>query len=374
MKKYSNILCALSLIAAMSVLLVPGSIAQAGSSLPTAVHFGFGAQINPHTDNMDLVVRGASQMGFNWLAVNFDWSLQWSDPSQSIDLNQLNQAVFASRPYQASLMVTIKNPPAWVLTPQGPNADYVTALVIAISQSFPDTIGAIELFPGANQASQWGAPANPAYYAHVIKQAQSNLTLKNPRALVVASITPLGENRQDGDMDDLDFLAAVYQSAGDQRFPVIGLGFSATSGEPTQDPLTDSAHNLRHYESVRKIMLENGRSTDLIWVTKFSWPASLTNNQQQADWLFNAYKLLRTQLYIGAAFFENLNSNDPASAGSFLINQNVITHPAVNLLRQLTAIDQAGSYDPVNSYDQAASEEPDFLVQFWRKILSWLGL
>lgn len=364
----------ISLLIAASLMLATGFIAKADSNYTSAVHFGFGAQLNPHTDNIDIVVRNASQIGFNWLAVEFDWAQQWPDPSQPLDLNELNQAAVASRSYQANLMVTIKNPPSWALTPQGPNVDYVTALVSSIMQTFPDIIGAIELFPGANQVSQWGVPANPQQFALILKQAQNTIALNNPRAVVVASITPLEENRQEGDIEDLTFLSSLYQVGGDQRFPVIGLNFASVNGDPAQDPTTDSAHNLRHYENVRRVMRENGRSSDLIWVTSFSWPNSLTDNQKQAEWLFNAYKLLRTQLYIGAAFFKNLNSNDPANAGEYLISQNIITHPAGVLLQKLMVANQAGSYGSEGSYPQTGNGLTNSLTQFLEKLLSWLGL
>lgn len=357
-----------------SMLIAPCFNARADSSYATAVQFGFGAQINPHTDNIDTVVRNASQIGFNWLAVEFDWAQQWPDPSLPIDLNQLNRAAVASRPYRANLMITIKNPPGWALTPQGPNPDFVTTLVTTIMESYPDIIGAVELLPGANLASQWGAPANPSHYAVILKQAQNSVSLVNPRAVVIASITPLGENRLEGDLDDLEFLRSLYQVDADLRFPVIGLNFSSINGEPAQDPITDSAHTLRHYEDIRKVMLENERSADLIWVTSFSWPNSLTEDQKQADWLFSAYKMLRTQLYIGAAFFKNLNSNDPSNPETYLINQNIITHPAVFLLQQLTISNQAGGYPPEGAYQPNNNKLSNFFDQLWEKFRAWLGI
>jgi hypothetical protein len=374
MKKNRLLTSFFSFIITASLLMTLGSDARADSNYTSAVKFGFGAQINPHTDNIDTVVRNASQIGFNWLAVEFDWAQRWPDASQPIDLDQLNQAAIASRPYQANLMISIKNPPGWALTTQGPNPDYVTALVTTIMQSFPDIIGAIELLPGANQASQWGAPANPALFAQIIKQSQTNVALYNPRAVVIASITPLGESRQVGDLDDLEFLSALYQADGDLRFPVIGLNFSTINGEPAQDPLTDSAHNLRHYEDVRRIMLDYGHSSDLIWVTSFSWPNSLKENQDQADWLFTAYKLLRTQLFIGAAFFKNLNSSETSNAEAYLINQNIITHPAVFMLQQLTISNHTDTDDPDGIYQPANNGLSKFLGSLWEKIRSWLGI
>ena len=82
------LLAAVFSIPIILLLVFPGKVVQAGYGAPSLAKFGFGAKINPQTTDIESVVRSASQVGFNRLAVEFDWTRNWPDPSLPIDLNQ----------------------------------------------------------------------------------------------------------------------------------------------------------------------------------------------------------------------------------------------------------------------------------------------
>ena len=86
-------------------------------------------------------------------------------------------------------------------------------------------------------------------------------------------------------------------------------------------------------------MLENGHQTDLIWITGFSWPEELTSLDEQASWIYEAYKLLKAQLYIGAAFFNGLTPKNPEETfyrSSSLVLEDGSFHPAAAQIQRVT--------------------------------------
>jgi hypothetical protein len=96
-----------------------------------------------------------------------------------------------------------------------------------------------------------------------------------------------------------------------------------TANDPMASPESDNPFVLRHYEAVRQVMLENEHSNGLIWITAFAWPDELniaaTHNAKstfeaqdilqtsQTQWFTQAFQMMKSQLYIGAAFYNCLN-------------------------------------------------------------------
>ena len=116
-------------------------------------------------------------------------------------------------------------------------------------------------------------------------------------------------------------------------------------------PNQDTRQVLRHYEAVRQVMLQHDHAHGLIWVTGFSWPEESLDSpsDQQIRWLNQAFQLMKSQLYIGVAFFESLNppQDDKPSASptqSLIMNdaQGTHMHPALVALGQIITLNQSG--------------------------------
>jgi hypothetical protein len=109
---------------------------------------------------------------------------------------------------------------------------------------------------------------------------------------------------------------------------------------------------LRHYEAIRNIMLENNHRSGLIWVTGFSWKSKTTTSlEEQSVWIKQAYLIMRRQLYIGAAFFQSLNSSINSSSESSLVFRDGNFHPVLDEIGQIIALEyrsQTNSIDAAN--------------------------
>jgi hypothetical protein len=133
--------------------------------------------------------------------------------------------------------------------------------------------------------------------------------------------------------------------------PILSLRLSPIEGEAMTPPGEASRRVLRHYETVRQVMLQFGHANGLIWITGFSWPVQdkTMSPDGQIRWLNQAFQLMKSQLYIGVAFFDRLNppedSERTASPVQSLIQKDAEgthLHPALAALGQIITLNQTG--------------------------------
>jgi hypothetical protein len=157
-----------------------------------------------------------------------------------------------------------------------------------------------------------GTTPNPDDYIGLIQTVRNAVTNQNLHTHIIPGLSVLSGTADSANIEDLVFLKRFYET--DLATPIVGLRYPETSGQPFSEPTQSEPDVLRHYEMVRNFMLQNNHRTDLIWITGFSWPTQLVSVDEQAAWVYEAYKLLKAQLYIGAAFFKNLNPPSPEEA------------------------------------------------------------
>jgi hypothetical protein len=152
-------------------------------------------------------------------------------------------------------------------------------------------------------------------------------------------------------MDDLDFLNGLYQAGAANFMPILSLRLSPVEGEAISSPDEAARQVLRHYETVRQVMLQFNHANGLIWITGFSWPVQekAASPDGQIRWLNQAYQLMKSQLYIGVAFFDRLNppedSKHSTSPVQSLIQKDAEgthLHPALAALGQIITLNQTG--------------------------------
>ena len=312
--------------------------ATATSGLPDSPEFGYGASILTSGQQISRAMAIAPELGIDWIAINFDWSLLWSSPDLEPNLSIFYSAIENARQDRINILLSITNPPNWAITNQGPDPESTTAIALKIAAAYPDTVLAIELFPGANTTMGWRAAPNPDAYIELIQKTRNEIKNQNLKTLVIPGLSVLTGPANSSNIEDLVFLKKFYEA--DLPTPIVGLSYPETIGEPFSEPTQNAPDVLRHYEIVRNFMLQNNHRTDLIWITGFSWPAQLVSVDEQAAWVFNAYTLLKAQLYIGAAFFNNLNPPSSGEANDYpasLILEDGSLHPAGNQIRKVTS-------------------------------------
>ena len=363
----------LSVVMVMVMLMASFSQGLGASGLPQTSIFGFGAGLNENNTNMENAILIARQNGFDWISLELDWAKLQPSQEQPINIAWIQRSAQMADQQQISILIKIVNAPAWAVTPNGPSSELVSNLISQVAQSIPANVLAFEIFPGANIAVNWGAPANPSAYFEMLLAAERTLLRLNSRGFIIPSIAPLNESHSESDMDDLEFLKTLYSiNNGVLPLSIIGINYSTTNllGNPANNPLNDPIHSLRRYELVRDVMKKANAADGLIWVTSFSWPVELTDKQQQASWIYEAYKQLQGQLFIGAAFFQTMNSLNNTDTNPALISFDSNQHPALRMIQSLTQVVNpvSGNGNQVSAPDQQNGSFFDRLIAI---ILSW---
>jgi hypothetical protein len=324
---------------------------EAARGIPQSPGFGYGVRLELSGNNLTDALQTAAILQVDWVIIDLDWGKQYPEEKNQPDLVALNQAMELARRFEIPVVISLNNPPAWAKTASGPDPELTARFVLYLAQRYPQALQAIELFPGANTLTRWGANPDPKSYLAVYNAAQNAIKQADlPVLLVAAGLTPLSTSQPSAaDIDDLSFLQGLYRAGTQDAFPVISLHLQEVVGEPTQAPDGIQHCILRHYEEVRQVMLDNGDAKGILWITSFTWNSgknqlndvSLTNNlEAQSEWLAQAYQQLRSQLYIGVAFMTSLNSRGGDGENPNYVALNFSgpnEHPFYSVLKDLIA-------------------------------------
>jgi hypothetical protein len=259
------------------------------------------------------------------------------------DLSRLDSIMEAARQGKLRVMLSLTHAPTWAVTPTGPDAGLTASLVVSLVRRYGDVLKAIELFPAVNTQAGWGAPPDPASYTVLLQTVHDAVQSNGLSVTLVTSLAPV---QMPDDYDDCAYLDDLYRNGAATWMPVVGVRLPGVSGEPKDDPSGEAGTVLRHFEDLRAVMLQNQHTSGYLWITGFSWPSEVAYGtpEAQAKWINRAYKLLRTHLYVGAAFFRQIN---PPATGSepstgfiiSLILPDGRLHPACERLSQLISLD-----------------------------------
>ena len=338
--------------------------------LPNSPEFGYGSYLDPYGAYVDDSINLSKNIGINWIALEFNWSKRWPDPNQYPDLDQFGLAISKIKEQKQSIMVSITNPPDWAMTETGPDARITAHLVTSLARVYSGAIQVVELYPGANTAEGWSADPDPKAALQVLQSTVEALESYQLDVYPILSLTPVQVSAKSSDWNDLDFLKALYDLGAADMMPLVGLSFTQVQGNPMADPVDQELSVLRHYELIRKVMLEYNHRQGLIWITRFSWPnvsvePNMKSPDAQAYWLNQAYELMKGQLYLGAAFFAQLNPPSVDSKISSLIFPDHSLHPAAPMLSQWL---DASSYTPTFSNVRVDTEDPNLQILTKRSI------
>jgi hypothetical protein len=300
-----------------------------------------------------LALKAADSIGMDWIGMDFDWARLWPNRENDPELETLDMIMRKARRYELATLISITNPPGWAITANGPDKIATTQLVQLLAQRYQQNTLSIELFPGANTYQGWGAEPDPVAYATLLKSSWKALQSINSQALLVAGgLKPISASRSKGAMDDLEFLSGLYQAGAEGYMPVVSLRFPQLSADLLADKPAGSAQFLRHYEAIRKTMIRFDHSSGMLWITGYTCPMqALSSPGEQSAWINQSYQLLRSQLYIGAAFLNGLNppTQNPETDQLYLIKTKggqTTLHPALEAIAWLITLDRTGQTIP----------------------------
>ena len=373
----------LCLVSLLSTGLLP---VNATNDVLTTTKFAYGARIDPWGEQVDFALTSFLASGMDWLGIDFDWQKYWSDRDSSLDLSRLNRVMGYAHEHNIRVMLSITNPPDWVITNAGPDPIITTGLVAQLVRLYPETLMAVELFPSANTQRGWGAKPNPRAYTVLLEDVSEMLRVAGVNTvLVAAGLTPVDTQNNPGDMDDLSFLNQLYLNGAAQHMPIVGIRFPALSGEPLDTPWGANSYVIRHYELIRDEMLNHDHTEGLIWITGFTFPAVNASEQDtqedvskesertlakyQSHWLIQAFYVMKSQLYLGAAFFSCLNPPvvDVKQDEQCLI-QNIVgqpgLHPAFSELSRMISLENTYK-DHINHPDLGKNDFISIISSMW---------
>lgn len=349
------------------VFLAAGSAspARGESGLPVYPGFGYGARIDPWGQEVDLALKTAAGIGLDWIGIDFDWARHWPNRNASLDLVELNKVMVSAAENHLRVLVSITHAPGWALTPTGPNPELTAGLVAQLARLYPDVLLAVELFPQANTYSGWGIQPDPEAYTDLLRITAGSLeSARRSTVLIAAGLAPIDPQNPGRDMEDVQFLQGLYAAGAAQYMSVIGVRLPYSAQDPLDTPWGADPRVLRRYEAIRKVMLDNQHAEHLIWITGFSWPAftysqdgqsvaniaSASNSQtgKQTSWFNQAMQMIKSQLYIGAAFVDCLNpalgaSPEKSRSACLIQIQDGVPslHPAYIALSQMVSLAKA---------------------------------
>jgi hypothetical protein len=347
------------------ICLLVGTVGRASAEkdLPDSTKFAYGIRIDPWGREVEFALNIAAQSGIDWVGIDFDWQKHWPEISQPLDLSLLNQSMSLASENGLSVLLSISNPPEWATSAEGPDPQITAGLLAQFMRLYPGALKAVELFPGANTQQGWGDVPDPQAYMKLFQSVSQALIAMQPNIfLVAAGLVPITSSNPPEDMDDLEFLKRLYDADAATQISVVSLRFPSVRGEPLAAPWDSEIQVLRHYELIRNLMLANDHAQGTIWLTGFTWPepASISENasrlisnttspdleSDQAHWFNQAFQLMKSQLYIGAAFYDCLNP--PTSSDNSRGEQNcliqlkdnkAVLHPAYTALSQTIALE-----------------------------------
>lgn len=344
-------------LAGVLLALLPLNRAVAERGTPGSSEFGYGAHLDLDGQFVSDAVQLANNLQLDWIALELPWSKLQPAKDQAVDWNDLDPIFKQLSQYNISVMVSLTQAPDWALTKNGPDAALTAKFVQQFTQRYPAGVSAVELFPAANTRQGWGADPNPSAYVSVWKAVNKVLASTKSRPLLVAGgLVPAGAG-VDGQQDDLEYLQGLYNTGAKDLFGVISLQLNGLSGAPSASSDQSGQPVLRHYEEIRAVMIRNQHDSGLIWITQLNAPSELSDENElpsqteskRTAWLSQALSQLRAQLYVGAAFYSQLNPpkhQSTTTAVDSLITRTGDLDSAYRVLRDQIALNSSGGMDP----------------------------
>lgn len=301
----------------------------------------FGIQIDPNTDDLSQVLRWAQGLGFGWIKVQVQWPILELSPEyyRWVELDRLVQL---SNDFGFKLLLGVVDAPGWLrlgIGYNGPPHDPVEfgRFMGVLASRYAGRVTAYELWNEPNLLREWyGETLDPAAFVALTAAGSQAVRQADSQALIISA--GLGVTGIDDGLyaiDDRRFLREALQAGLVQWVDGIGVhpyGYANPPGERAVDPThLRTAWNehpsfffLDTLEDYHAILVESGVDVQL-WPTEFGWPAAdgirSTNlppgfdypyaawvtEQEQADYLTAAARLMRERPWVGPFFVWNLN-------------------------------------------------------------------
>lgn len=339
-RRVASLTTAVSVIA---VLLLAPTSSSAQTSSTIAPHAGWGYGYNVQLWHYDAAARSnvigdVKQAGFNWMLQHVEWQEVEVNPGE-YDFSLLDPVVADANAAGTNLLLRFAHAPAFYrsdasgLMPADPST--FGSFMNAVASRYAGQVQAYELWNEQNLDREAGTGnVDPSTYLPLLEAGYLGVKSADPAALVLLGApSPTTSNVAGVSIDDVSYLQQLYAINGGEAaayFDVLSAHPSGFSNPPDCTPATpqcslsgawntdDSFFAFTRVSQYRDAMVANGDTNKPIWLTEFGYCSDrlpppgyeyckYITEEQQAQFLTQAYRIARATPYIGAMFAWNLN-------------------------------------------------------------------
>ncbi len=286
----------------------------------------------------------AYDLGFGWVKQQVKWEEFEYAPGKYSDVMLEALDLFVDDAYNRNLrvMLSIAKAPDWARSTteeDGPPVDYNAyyEFIKFIVQRYKFKLNAVEIWNEPNLGREWrGAPLSGSEYVRLLAGAYQTVKSAYPEGNIVvvsAGLAPTGINDGINAVDDRSYLRQMYQAGLANYADAIGIHPYSWGNPPWTRCCGDwggaPSHNdhptfffLNTIEDYRAIQAEFGDSARPLWATEFGWGTmdgldrpvppdapffNYVNQDQQAQYILEAYRMGQAWDFMGPMFLWNFN-------------------------------------------------------------------
>lgn len=316
--------------------------AVAAASAPAPSGAGFfapGIQVNAWQGDKAGSAAMTREIGFPWVKQQVRWEFVENAPG-AVNWTEMDQIIDVMTGNGIQVLFSVVTAPQWARPDKpgtgGPPNDFnlFANFVGQMAGRYCGRLGAIEVWNEQNLQREWeGFPLDPALYMDLLRRSYSAIKAACPSMLVISgATTPTGNS--DVAIDDIDYLRGMYNNGLARYNDGVGIHPSGY-GNPANVTFQDwqagrynAASHVNHrsfyfrstLEESRAVMVAYGDGNKRLWPTEFGWASSVSphpgyeyaaynSEAQQAQYIVDAYQIMRNCGCVGVAFLWNLNYN-----------------------------------------------------------------
>jgi hypothetical protein len=327
-------------------------------------YFGYGVQAQVYGGaDLGYVVSATKGMGFSWVKFQVPWK-DFEGSKGNFGWGGMDRIVDTLAGSGLGILASIVKAPNWSRPSntdfgvEGPPAnlqDYAD-FVGAYAARYKGRVKAIEVWNEQNLWYEWGKePLDAGRYVDMLCRAYRAIKAADPGMVVVAgALTPTGVNDGVIAVDDVVYLQRMYAAGARNCADAIGAHPSGYNNPPDAkfgytNPAEPSFKNHPSFffrdtmERYRDVMVANGDAGKRIWPTEFGWASTQSpvagyeyardnTEEEQAQFLVQAYQMAKNWGWVGPMFLWNLNFGI-TNPGTELAAFGIANRPAYGALQ-----------------------------------------
>lgn len=322
--------------------------------------FAYGIQVNAWQGDKAGSAAMTREIGFPWVKQQVRWEFVETEPG-AVNWTEMDQIIDVMAGNGIQVLFSVVTAPQWTRPDKpgtgGPPNDFnlYANFVGQMAGRYCGRLGAIEVWNEQNLQREWeGFPLDPGLYMDLLRRAYGSIKAACPSVLVISGgTTPTGNSPVA--VDDIDYLRGMYNNGLARYSDGIGIHPSGYGNPPNvtvqdwQAGRYNAPSHVNHrsfyfrstMEESRQVMVAYGDGNKRLWLTEFGWASSVSphpgyeyaaynSEGQQAQYIVDAYQMMRNWGWVGVAVLWNLNYNNGEMA-----QFSVMGKPAFQALKGL---------------------------------------